>query len=139
MIEAIDLLKNAGDMVTLKISRKIDNQQQQHNHQSHQIPMQHEGYHDNFSQQKLINTNNNRLSNQPVLVKNSIARNHYDQEKSSTDSSRYSLQNSSNGHCVNGNGFSRNGNEKINENSDFINNEYQKSLQYRKFDTLVFV
>jgi len=139
LIDAIDLLKNAGDMVTLKISRKLDNNTHSNNNHAsshHQSPMKQQ---DNQypemnvgTPQKFANMNNNRsLSDQHQhLSNNGPARLGYSQHQQ-----HHQQHNFSNGNSLNLNGgFNRGGNDKASENSDFINSEYQKSLQYRKFD-----
>lgn len=129
LIEAIDLLKNAGDMVTLKISRKLD--LNTHNSSTcTQSNLSHCKDSKNLENNKHVEANINGASQKylqgqllsdkdPLLIRNTENFNHKRLPQHNPQQHNYCYGNSAN--------------EKSNENSDFINNnEYQKSLQYRK-------
>lgn len=135
LIEAIDLLKNAGDLVTLKISRKLE-QNQHHNNNSQanfhyqQSPLKQHDHHQHIEIGNSIRTPQKNVTNrsmggdQQLVVKN-VTENGISSRACNTPQHNQNFpQQQSNfyGNCAN---------EK-NENSDFINSEYQKSLQYRK-------
>jgi hypothetical protein len=178
LIEAIDLLKNAGDLVTLKISRKIAPQQQSKMHQAspmkqpppephQQLPYHyHHQYHhpeSNSTPQKYLNPNRSlnettaqqqqQSPQQQMHIKNMppmgrTVTNSYESNAEKINGSTpygYHQQHQQQSFSTNGigagfNNGSRGGGisaassvaEKPNDNSDFINSEYQKSLQYCK-------